>query len=155
VPAAAKVPIELPSTSYSRISKLTCSDWREETDMSKAIIEITRPGAYLAAARTAARRVDAGGRLPEADYHLGFETATQLFAELTPARMALLEALQQTGPTSIYALAKQLGRNYSNVHSDVSRLIEHDLIHKGAGGKVFVPWEQIQIRVTLGAERAA
>ena len=123
--------------------------------MSKAIIEITRPHAYLAHARATARCLDAGETLPEADYHLGFETAAQLFGELTPARMALLEALQQTGPTSIYSLAKQLGRNYSNVHADVAKLIEHDLIQKDTAGRVLVPWDEIQIRVTLGAERAA
>jgi predicted transcriptional regulator len=128
---------------------------QEETDVPKAIIEITRPHAYLAAARAAARSLDAGDTLPAADYHLGFETAKHLFGELTPARMALLEALQQTGPTSIYALAKQLGRNYSNVHADVTKLIEHDLIQKDPAGKILVPWDEIQIRVTLGAERAA
>ena len=74
---------------------------------------------------------------------------------LTPARMALLEALQQTGPTSVHALAKQLGRNDSNVHADVAKLIKHDLIHNDAAGNVLVPWDEIQIRVTLGAEGAA
>jgi len=74
---------------------------------------------------------------------------------LTPARMALLEALQQTGPTSVHALAKQLGRNDSNVHADVAKLIKHDLIHKDVAGNVLVPWDEIQIRVTLGAEGAA
>lgn len=146
--------------SCSQTSTPTCNAWREETGVSKAIIEISRPRAYLAAARAVARRLYAGESQPEADYHLGFETAMQLCGEFTPARMALLEALRQTGPTSIDALAKQLGRNSlgcndSKVHADVTKLIEHDLIRKDAAGTVLVPWDEIQIPVTLGAERSA
>lgn len=36
------------------------------------------------------------------------------------ARIDLLEALRQCGPCSVYALAKETGRNYSNVHTDVA-----------------------------------
>ena len=79
----------------------------------KAIIEITKSGEYAGRALALARAVDAGQAVPAADYHLGFENAAQLFAELTPARLALLEALKALkalGPVSIYGLAKALGQ---------------------------------------------
>lgn len=123
--------------------------------MSKAIIEITQPGAYIAAARATASRVDAGERLLEADYHLGFATAALLFAEITPARMGLMESLKRSGPRSIDVLARQLGRETCTVQSDVEKLKEHGLIEQDAVGNVFVPWEEIQLQVTVGADRAA
>jgi predicted transcriptional regulator len=123
--------------------------------MSKAIVEIPRGGEYFEQAMEIARRVDAGEEVPEADYHLGFADASQLFAELTPARLALLDALKALGPVSVYALAKHLGRNYSNVHTDVGKLLDLELIGRDASGKVLVPWDEIQIRVTLATGRAA
>jgi Predicted transcriptional regulator len=97
-----------------------------------------------------ARLVDACEALPETDYSLGFSSAAQLFGELTSARMGLLEALKGLGPVSIHALVKQVGRNYSNVHSDVTKLLDLGLIEKDAAGKIFVPWEEIQVRVSVG-----
>lgn len=123
--------------------------------MSKAIIGITNWARTQGELRDVARRLDAGEAVPPADYHLNFASAAQLFAELTPARMALLELLKRAGPLSIYALAKQAGRNYSNVHRDVQKLIEHELVDKDAAERVRVPWDEIQIRVSFGVGEAA
>lgn len=123
--------------------------------MSKAIVEIPQRGQYLELALGVAQALEAGKDVPEADYHLGFANAAQLFSELTPARLAVLEALEGLGPVSIYALAKHLGRNYSNVHADTTRLLDLGLVQKNAEGRVWVPWDEIQIRVTLGGRRAA
>lgn len=57
------------------------------------------------------------------DYRLSFESARTLFSEWPPVRLDLLNALRGMAPASIYALAKAAGRNYSNVHSDVGRLV--------------------------------
>lgn len=116
----------------------------------KAIIEITKPGEYARQALAVARAVDQGLEAPEMDYRIGFENAAQLFSELTPARLALLESLKVRGPLSIYALAKALERNYSNVHADVQQLLEHHLIEKDEKGRIFVPWDEVQIRLALG-----
>ena len=122
---------------------------------NKAIIGLESWGAMQARVIEIARRADAGEAVLEADYHLNFATAAQLFNELTPARLALLEVLKGLGSVSIYALAKHLGRNYSNVHSDISKLLELGLVEKNEAGKVFVPWDEVQIRVNLGGEAAA
>ena len=122
---------------------------------NKAIIGLESWGTMQARAIEIARRADAGEAIPEADYHLNFATAAQLFNELTPARLALLEVLKGLGSMSIYALARQLGRNYSNVHADISKLLELGLVEKNEAGKVFVPWDEVQIRLTLGGAAAA
>src|SRR3972149_9742957 len=91
----------------------------------KAIIEVSRKGSVFNAARdqiAGAKR----GRVP--DYRLSFESARTLFAELTPARLDLLNTLRGMGSVSVYALAKAAGRNYSNVHADVARLVELGLV---------------------------
>jgi len=76
-------------------------------------------------------------------------------SELSPKRMELLQALKKAGPLSIRALAKMMGRNYSNVHADVQRLIEHGLIEKDAGDRVLVPWDDIVVRMDASLMRLA
>ena len=67
-----------------------------------------------------------------------------LLRTLTPARWDLLDRLRAAGPLSIYELAKRLGRDYKNVHTDVSRLAEIGLIEKAADGRVNVPWDVVR-----------
>jgi len=112
----------------------------------KAIIEVAKRGSAVRAARqqlAAARR----GKTP--DYRLSFESARSLFAELTPARVDLLDTLRRVGPCSVYALAKAAERNYSNVHTDVTRLEELGLIERTDEGTVSVPYESVEILVPL------
>ena len=66
-----------------------------------------------------------------------------------------LRAVQATGPTSIYALAKRLKRNYSNVHTDVRRLIVLGLLEKDGAGRVFVPFEDVIVRIDASLLKAA
>lgn len=112
----------------------------------KAIIEVAKRGSAVRGAREqlAASR---NGRSP--DFRLSFESARSLFAELTPARVDLLDTLRRIGPCSVYALAKAAERNYSNVHSDVARLEELGLIERTDEGRVSVPYESVEIFVPL------
>jgi len=116
----------------------------------KAIVEIVKKGQYFDDAMALAKRIDAGESVLSADYHLGFTSAPRLFAELTPARLSLIETLKDAGPVTVYALAKRAGRNYSNVHRDITKLLEHRLVARDDEGRVYVPWDEIQIRMTLG-----
>ena len=112
----------------------------------RAIIELGRKGAVF---ETAARQVAQArkGRLP--DLHLSFESARALFSELTPARLELIDVLHAQGACTVYALAKAAQRNYSNVHTDVSRLEELGLIDRDEDGLVLVPFEAVEIRMPL------
>jgi predicted transcriptional regulator len=67
-----------------------------------------------------------------------------LLRTLTPARWALLDRLRDAGPASIYQLARQLGRDYKNVHTDVSALISLGLIERSTDGRVSVSWDVVR-----------
>jgi predicted transcriptional regulator len=112
----------------------------------KAIIEVSGKGSVFktAAAQVAAARK---GRAP--DFHLSFESARSLFAELTPARLDLLDTLRRVGPCSVYALAKAAERNCSNVHTDVTRMEGLGLVDRTEAGEVLVPYESVEIVVPL------
>ena len=62
-----------------------------------------------------ATRIEADAPLPPADYHLNFADTLHLLAELPPRRLDTLREIKRSGPLSVYAVAKQLSRNYSNV----------------------------------------
>ena len=87
----------------------------------KVIIEVSGRGSVF---RSAAQQVAAARKGKKPDFRLSFESARSLFAELTPARLDLLDTLRRIGPCSVYALAKEAERNYSNVHTDVARMEE-------------------------------
>ena len=111
----------------------------------KAIIDLAPRGAVF---DTAARQLARGART---NYHLHFESARALFAELTPARIELLDTLRRQGACSVHALAQAAGRNYSNVHRDVSALESLGLIARDTQGAVRVPFDSVEIRLDLAA----
>jgi predicted transcriptional regulator len=117
--------------------------------MSKAIIGISNWASTTQSLRKLARRFDEGNLPLDADYHLNFATPTQLFSELSPKRLELLYRLKQEGPLSVYRLAKETSRNYSNVHGDIVRLLELELVEKDEKGRVFVPWDDVEIHAAL------
>ncbi len=88
-------------------------------------------------------------------YHgVGFESMTQFGEVFTPKRWELVAALKASGPLTIYALAKHLGRHYRNVHKDVTALINWLVIEKNDDGKVYVPWDEISVRCPLMQQAA-
>lgn len=109
----------------------------------KAIIDLAPRGSVF---DTAAAQLASGA---EADYRLHFESARALFSELTPARIELLATLRHQGTCSVYALAKSAGRNYSNVHGDIAALETLGLVARGADDTVCVPFEAVEIRLSL------
>ncbi|MEI7869358.1 MAG: HTH domain-containing protein [Candidatus Methylumidiphilus sp.] len=121
----------------------------------KAIIEIVQGGEYAQSALEIARRVDAGLEVANADYHIGFHSVERMFSELNPERLQLLEVLQQSGGLSIQVLAKTLGRNESTIHRDIEALMAHELIAKDDDGKVFVPWDEMDIRLSFRPVQSA
>ena len=112
----------------------------------KAIIEVSKAGSAAGAAR---QQLAGSRRGKEPDFRLSFESARSLFADLTPARVELLDTLRQVGPCSVYALAKAAERNYSNVHTDIARLEVLGLIERSEEGAVSVPYESVEILVPL------
>ena len=92
----------------------------------------------------------ASGRQPPAPLAvLSFADLPLLVKNLTPARWELLKHLKAAGPLTIFALAKTLARDYKNVHSDVTRLIELNLIEKTENSLIQVSWETVRAELRL------
>ena len=121
----------------------------------KAIIGISDWNQTRAELRKLAKKIDAGKHLPEADYQLDFPSPVELLAELPPKRLQILRELKSAGPLSVYALAKRLGRNYSNVHSDIQRLLAIGLVEKNSADQVLMPYEDIVVQVDASLMAAA
>ena len=109
----------------------------------KAILELGKKGSIFAVAREQITSAQ------EPDYHLSFESARTLFSMLTPARIDLLDTLRRIGPCSVYAVAKAAERNYSNDHTDMARLIDLGLVERAEDETVYVPFDEIDIRLPL------
>jgi predicted transcriptional regulator len=115
----------------------------------KAIINTDSWDSLQARALAVARQVDAGETPAEVDYHLSFADAAQLFSVLTPSRLALLERLKGLGATSLEALAEQLQRDPEAVRADLAPLLDWALIEEDGTGRLCVPWDAIELHVTL------
>ena len=90
------------------------------------------------------------GKARGTEVRLSFESLSLLLG-LTPARWVLLEHLKREGPLSIDELARQLRRNYKNVHTDVSRLIEVGLVDRRDDQRMAVTWDVVTAEMRLAA----
>jgi predicted transcriptional regulator len=108
------------------------------------------------AATTAKEFIDAwklaerGEKVQEIN-RLHFENLELLLKTLTPGRWALLKKLHANGPTSIRALANNLGRDYKNVHTDVRHLEKIGLVERTKDDRIIVPWDIVEARLMLAA----
>jgi predicted transcriptional regulator len=92
-----------------------------------------------------------GGERDQTEVHLNFQDFGMLLSILTPKRLELLRWLRQQGPLSVRALAKELQRDYKNVHADVAALEDVDLIVRAKDNLVSAPWDVIDARMCLVA----
>ena len=99
----------------------------------------------------AAWHLASGRAAPAALAVLSFADLPLLVKNLTPARWQLLKQLKSAGPLTIFALAKLLERDYKYVHTDVSRLLELNLVEKSQDGRIGVPWQAVKAELRLGA----
>jgi predicted transcriptional regulator len=95
------------------------------------------------------------GESPAPYFGVGFSDVGQLFAVFTPRRWDLLAALREGGPMTIAELARRVGRDYKNVHGDVTKLAEWQAVEKDDKGRVFAPYSEIAVDVRLPQGRAA
>jgi predicted transcriptional regulator len=82
---------------------------------------------------------------------LSFPDLPALLGALTPARWRMLEQLRAAGPMTIFALAKRLGRDYKNVHTDINRFAALGLVERRRDGRVAVPWDAVRAELRLGS----
>jgi predicted transcriptional regulator len=96
------------------------------------------------------RRAERGEKM-KAEHRLYFENLETLLKTLTQGRWVLLKTLRTKGPMSVRALAKELGRDYKNVHTDVRRLEEVGLVGRTKEENVEVPWDTVEAQLRLAA----
>ena len=109
--------------------------------------------AFWAAERAAGKRVDAGAGHQGEVY--SFETIELLFRTITPRRWSLIRKLKEIGPSSLRGLARQLGRDVKRVHEDATLLLEDGIIERDDESKLFVPYDDIKVEVSLADTVAA
>ncbi len=80
--------------------------------------------------------------------HLAFESWEALAHVLTAKRMELLRYVRRHKVSSIRALAKALGRDYSNVYSDVQALIATGLLDATEGG-LSAGYDAIETKIAI------
>lgn len=80
---------------------------------------------------------------------LTFESMTGFLAFLTPKRWELVTVLRKHGHISIKKLSEILKRDYKNTHTDVKAMQEIGLIAKDASDRVYVPWDDVDIKLHL------
>jgi predicted transcriptional regulator len=80
--------------------------------------------------------------------HLAFESWDTLARVLTGKRMELLSYVRRNHVTSVRALAKALGRDYSNVHADVQALAKAGLLDTTSKG-VRADYDAIETRIAI------
>lgn len=108
---------------------------------------LTRAAAVMKAAQQ--------GNAAQPYFGVGFDDVGELFSVFTPKRWELIGALREGGAMTIAELARQLKRDYKNVHSDCERLIEWMAIDKDENGLVFAPYDEIVVDMKLPDRRAA
>src|SRR5436190_12429671 len=80
--------------------------------------------------------------------HLAFESWDALARVLTGKRLELLRYVHHHEVPSVRALAKALGRDYSNVHADVQALAAAGLIEAGESG-LRADYEAIETKIAM------
>jgi len=82
--------------------------------------------------------------------YVSFGSIKDLFSAITEKRLELLRYVaERQGTLNTRQLAQALGRDYKNVHTDVSALDELGLIEKGEKGVLTVPYDEIVIHAGL------
>lgn len=95
------------------------------------------------------KNAEKGGRDDET--HVTFLSLDSFVSVMSPKRVELLRALRRVGPSSVRALAGQVGRDYKSVHSDVALLAGAGLIERGEDGKIRVPWDKVTAEMELAS----
>lgn len=115
--------------------------------MKRIEIEIMRSSDALKAAVDTWHEAETGKKVYP---RISFGSIKDLFAAITEKRLELLRYVaDQQDALNTRQLAQALGRDYKNVHTDVSQLEELGLIEKNGKGVLSVPYDEIVIHAGL------
>ena len=122
-----------------------------KTDNTVLHLTVGEPISASLARANAARK----SKLAQPYFGVGLDDVGELFSVFTPKRWELIGALREGGAMTVAELARQLGRDYKNMHNDCERLIEWMAIEKDENGLVFAPYNEIVVDMKLPGRRAA
>ena len=115
--------------------------------MKRIEIEIMHTSDALNAVIDTWHKAEAGKHVTP---RLSFGSIKDLFSAITEKRLELLRYVaEQKEVLNIRRLAQALGRNYKNIHTDVSKLEELGLIERDEKGVLTVPYDEIVIHAGL------
>ena len=114
--------------------------------MNRIEIEVLSSRAALAAFARAWRQTRARRKMTP---RLAFGSIAELFSAVSEKRLELVRHVAGDEGLQIRPLARALGRDYKNVHTDVQALIELGLLAKDERGGLRAPFDEIVIRAGL------
>ena len=114
--------------------------------MKRIQVEVMTPAEALRRFGDMWRSAAADGKV---ETTIGVGSIEELNSLLSPKRMELLRYVAQNPGLSVRALAAALGRDYKNVHTDVTDLEEQRLLERDQDGKLTAPYDEIIIRAPL------
>jgi predicted transcriptional regulator len=117
-----------------------------EMAMNRIEIEVLNSRAALAAFARAWRQTRARRKTTP---RLAFGSIAELFSAVSEKRLELVRHVAGDEGLQIRPLARALGREYKNVHTDVQALIELGLLEKKERGGLRAPFDEIVIRAGL------
>lgn len=102
------------------------------------------------------------GEDPAEEAIRSFDRVADIRQLLTERRLEVMRSIMTAPPDSISNLADRLDRNYSEVHSDVAVLADHDIIYFESDGRAkrpVIPYERVHVDIEVvgdtSSERAA
>ncbi len=114
--------------------------------MNRIDISVLKSNAALRAFAETWHAAEAG---QEVVPRLTFGSLRELFSAITEKRLELLRHVAVHEGLNVRQLAQSLGRDYKNVHTDVTGLVELGLLERGADGTLFAPYDEIVIHAGI------
>jgi len=114
--------------------------------MKTLYIEVMSSGEALKRFSRAWKKASSG---KVTDATIGLGSIAELTALLSPRRLELLRHVAQSPGLSIRGLAQALGRDYKNVHTDVSDLEARHFLERDDTGLITAPYDELIIRAPL------
>lgn len=114
--------------------------------MKRIEIEVMKPGTALKAFADTWRRAKTGETVIP---RLAFGSLRELFSAITEKRLELIRFVAEHEQLNTRQLAQELGRDYKNVYTDVTDLVEFGLLEKDEQGRLTAPYDEIVIHTTV------
>ena len=124
--------------------------------MSKRVlhVQVDEPRSASLERTRAAMEALQQGQTPEAYFGVGFQSMAQMLAVFSANRMELIRYLRTHGPLTLPELTSLQGAAYGNIEADVAALVEWLAIEQDETGRLFVPWDEIDVHFPLISKAA-